>query len=105
MEEDETAAHELLHCPEVATYRAKYFGNPGTLREIVSNIKALLAFLGELGWSNKFPTRTQNTRLDVELRTSPLYNTNVKASKQNTSIDRVIFLEVFAYFCNTSCRL
>lgn len=50
MEEDETAAHVLLHCPVVATYRAKYFGNPGTLREIVSSIKSLLAFLGELGW-------------------------------------------------------
>ena len=50
LEEDETAAHVLLQCPEVATYRNKYFGNPSTLWEIVSNIKGLLAFLGELGW-------------------------------------------------------
>ncbi|KAJ8712396.1 hypothetical protein PYW07_005238 [Mythimna separata] len=50
MEEDETAAHLLLSCPVVAGYRAKHFGDPGTLRDKVSNTKALLAFLEELGW-------------------------------------------------------
>lgn len=50
MEEDETAAHLLQSCPVVADYRAKYFGNPGTLCEMVGNTKALLAFVGELGW-------------------------------------------------------
>ena len=34
----------------VTSYRAKYFDYPDSLREIVGNTKALLAFLEELWW-------------------------------------------------------
>ncbi|XP_061708199.1 uncharacterized protein LOC133534392 [Cydia pomonella] len=50
MEEEETAAHVILECPGVAEYRAQYLGSPGSLPEVVGNIKGLLGFLVELGW-------------------------------------------------------
>ncbi|KAI5634242.1 hypothetical protein NE865_13043 [Phthorimaea operculella] len=50
MEEEETAVHVVLHCKEVATYRAKYLGNPGSIPEALSDLVGLLSFLGELGW-------------------------------------------------------
>ncbi|CAK1600286.1 unnamed protein product [Parnassius mnemosyne] len=50
MGEEETAAHVLLKCPEVATYRAKHLGTPGSLPEVACNIKGLLSFFGEISW-------------------------------------------------------
>ena len=47
---EETAAHVILECPGVATYRAQYLGTPGSLPEVVGNVKGLLGFLVELGW-------------------------------------------------------
>ncbi|KAI5651394.1 RNase H domain-containing protein [Phthorimaea operculella] len=49
MEEEETAAHVVLHCKEVATYRAKHLGNPRSIPEALSDLVGLLSFLGELG--------------------------------------------------------
>ncbi|CAK1599870.1 unnamed protein product [Parnassius mnemosyne] len=46
MREEETGAHVLLKCPEVATYRAKHLGTPG----VACNIKGLLSFFGEISW-------------------------------------------------------
>lgn len=50
MEEEETAAHVLLECRGVAPYRARYLGSPGSVQEAITNVKALGAFLAELGW-------------------------------------------------------
>ncbi|XP_063630304.1 uncharacterized protein LOC134801617 [Cydia splendana] len=50
MEAEETAAHVILECPGVAKYRAQHLGSPGSLPEVVGNIKGLLGFLVELGW-------------------------------------------------------
>ena len=50
MEAEETAAHVLIECSAVASYRAKYLRPSRSLPEIVASIKSLLEFLEELGW-------------------------------------------------------
>lgn len=50
MESEETANHVLMECPGVATYRATHLGSPGSLQEVIGNVKGLLDFLQELGW-------------------------------------------------------
>ena len=69
METEETAAHVLLSCPAVASYRVKYFDNLGTLWELVGSTKALLAFLEELGWIEResFPPASKIRAIGVVL--------------------------------------
>lgn len=50
MEDEETAAHVIMVCPEMAEHRARYLGSPRSLSEVVGNIKGLLGFPKQLGW-------------------------------------------------------
>ena len=50
MDEEETAAHVLLECTSVASYRTKHLGTPRSLPEVTSNLKGLVGFLEEIGW-------------------------------------------------------
>lgn len=50
MEAEETTKHILLDCKQVEVYRRKHLGSPNTLRDAVSNTKALINFIEELGW-------------------------------------------------------
>lgn len=47
---EETAAHVLMECTEVAEYRARFLNNERNLPEVISNVKGLLGYLEELGW-------------------------------------------------------
>ncbi|KAI5643094.1 fibronectin type III domain-containing protein [Phthorimaea operculella] len=49
MKEEETAAHVVLHCKEVATYQAKHLGSPRSIPGALSDLVGLLSFLGKGG--------------------------------------------------------
>lgn len=52
LEAEETAAHIILECTGVTTYRANHLGTPRTLPEVIGDTRGLLKFLEELGWQD-----------------------------------------------------